>query len=239
VPDESYWVALATDYLSAYVEAFPSAGGLASEPSHRDAIVLAMSAAEHETNNGRAWSGQNNFGAVQARRLTLLELAAYHAGALKAGDYTPSRDGCLRVDTHPGPNGPEPYPMWFAAFPTRVGGVVYFLKALWRLSAGAPDADAASPFSLADAMYQHGYYEGAHHGARPVGQRSYPLNAAEQANVTDYANAIAKCMAAIYPMLTSWDYGRDINAEPTDARDVPTAPELVAAAPASDPDPAA
>jgi hypothetical protein len=207
--DESYWLSLAADYLSAYVQCFPSAGGLASEPSHRNAIMLAMSVAEHETNNGRAWPGTNNFGAVQLRGLTLQERRAFDDGTVGAGSYNSDRTGVLHIDTHPGPSGAIPYPVWFAAFDDRVAGIAHFLKTVWRLSSGAPDADNATPFSVADAMYQHGYYEGAHHGARPVGQRSYPLTSPEQANVTDYANAVAACMAHIGPALTAWDYGRD------------------------------
>jgi len=222
----TYWPALAADYLTAYAQAFPSAGGIASEPSHRNAIVLACSVAEHETNNSRAWPGSWNFGAVQLRRLTLAEAGAFNDGTIKVGDYTPSRDGVLHVDTHPGPSGPVPYPVWFAAFPNRVAGIVHFLKVLWQDSACAPDAVDATPFSVADAMYQRGYYEGARHGARPVGQRSYPLNVAEQANVTDYANAVAACMATIGPALASWDYGRDANVTTADPTEEPTRPEI-------------
>jgi hypothetical protein len=221
-----YWPSLADDYVTAYQRAFPTAGGGAESLPSRNALLLAMSAAEHETNNGRAWPGTNNFGAVQLRPLTLQERAAYDAGTLKPGDYDAARDGVLHVDTHPGPSGPVPYPIWFAAFPDdRVAGIAHFLKTLWRLSSDNPDAANATPFSLADAMYQHGYYEGAHHGARPVGQRSYPLNAAEQANVTDYANAVAGCMAAIGHALASWDFGLDQNVETADPTETPTAPD--------------
>jgi hypothetical protein len=219
-----YWPELAADYLAAYAIAFPSAGGIASEPSHRNAIILACSVAEHETNNGRAWPGTWNFGAVQLRALTLQEAYAYNAGQLKVGDFTPSRDGVLHVDTHPTANGPQPYPEWFAAFPNRVAGIVHFLHVLWQDSDCAPDALDATPFSVADAMYQRGYYEGRHSGARQVGKRSYPLTAPEQANVTDYANAVAACMATIGPALASWDYGRDQNVTTVDARELPTAP---------------
>jgi len=207
--DPSYWLSLAEDYLTAWSLAFPSAGGLASEPSHRNAIEIAMSCAEHETNNGRAWPGQNNFGAVQLRSLTADEQAAFDAGAIKAGDYTASRDGCLRVDTHPGPTGPVPYPMWFAAFPDRPAGIAHFIKTLYRLTGGMFSDDAATCASTAQAMYLHGYYEGAHHGARPVGHRVNPLTAPELANIADYAGAMQRCRDVIVPMLTGWDYGLD------------------------------
>ncbi len=161
-----------------------------------------MACAEHETNNGRAWPGTNNFGACQLRGLSPAENAAFQAGTLKAGDYTPSRDGVLQVDTHPGPKGPVPYPVWFAAFPTRVAGVAFFLKTLYRLSSAAPDADGATCATVAEAMYRHGYYEGAHAGGRPVALRKSPLTAPEQANVNDYARAMNACRAVIEPFVS-------------------------------------
>jgi hypothetical protein len=198
--DASYYVPLASDYLTAYGVCWP--GAVAT----REGLVIAMSVAEHETNNGRAWPGQNNFGAVQLRSLTPQELEAFEAGTLKAGDYTLTRDGCLRVDTHPGPNGPIPYPMWFAAFPTRPLGIAHFLRVLWRLSDGAPDADGATCATVAEAMFVRGYFEGTHHGARPVGQRVDPLTAPEAANVADYAGAVHRCYATIFPLLVTWAY---------------------------------
>ena len=204
--DPTYWTDLAADYLTAWSLAFPSPGGIASEPSHRNAIIIACSIAEHETNNGRAWPGTQNFGAVQLRSLTADERAAYDAGTLKAGDYTPTRDGVLHVDTNP-PG--IPYPIWFAAFDSRPAGIAHFLKVLWRLSAGAPDVEGATCADVALAMYLHGYYEGAHPGARPSWKRVPPLTPLEAANVADYAHAAQACRDRIEPALASWDYGRD------------------------------
>jgi hypothetical protein len=204
-----FWPKLADDYVSAYKQAFPTAGGSAESLPSRNAILLAASVAQHETSNGMAWPGQNNFGAVQLRGLTLQERAAFDDGDLKPGDYNADRTGVLRVDTHPGPNGPIPYPEWFVAFDHRVDGIAYFLKTLWRLSGGEFARDGADPMSLSVAMYRHGYYEGAHHGARPVGQRNDPLTAPEQANVSDYAHAVTGCLATIAGALGSWDFGRD------------------------------
>lgn len=215
--DNAYWLSLAEDYLTAYAQAFPSAGGIASEPSHRNAIVIAMSCAEHETNNSRAWPGTWNFGAVQLRGLTAAELDAFHAGTLKAGDYLPDHSGVLHVDTHPTAAGSVPYPVWFYAAPTRVLGIVHFLKTLWRLSSCDPDNEDATCATTAQAMYMHGYYEGWHAGARPVAKRVLPLTPPETANVADYAGAMQKCRDVIEPALTGWDYGRDQNIETTEA----------------------
>lgn len=197
--DAAYWTSLADDYVAAYQQAFGRPA-----PS-KSPLILSMSCAEHETNNGRAWPGTNNFGACQLRGLTPDENTAFHAGTLKAGDYTPSRDGVLHVDTHPTPSGPAPYPVWFAAFPTRVAGIAFFLKTLYRLSSNAPDADGATCATVAEAMYRHGYYEGAHAGCRPVALRVGPLTPPEQANVGDYARAMNLCLTSIMTYLSSWD----------------------------------
>lgn len=208
-----YWPDLASDYVAAYQQAFPSAGGAAERLPSRTAILLSMAVAEHETSNARAWPGTNNFGAVQLRSLTPAELAAYEAGTLKAGDYTPSRDGVLHVDTHPIPGGDEPYPVWFAAFPRRIDGIAHFLRTLYRDSAGAPDVDGATPSSLAAAMWQGGYYEETDHGkgaVRPVGHRSAPFPPEEAARIADYAGAVDRCLGIIVGALgAGWDFGRD------------------------------
>lgn len=205
--DAAYWCSLADDYLTAHAQAFPSAGGIASEPSHRNAIVLSMAVAEHETNNGRAWPNSYNFGAVQLRGLTPAEGAAFRSGTLKAGDYNADRSGVLHVDTHP-PG--VPYPMWFAAFPTRVLGVAHFLKTLYRLSESAPEAPDATAASVSLEMYCGHYFEGRHIDDRPwVQRRPKPLDAPEQANVDEYARSVQACRDTIEPMLAGWDYGRD------------------------------
>lgn len=209
--DAAYWTALADDYASASLD--PRGLG---KPVPRNAILLAMAVAEGETNNGRAWPGEWNFGAVQLRTLTDAERASFAAGDLKPGSRTTDThradvpQGALHVDTHPTPAGPQPYPVFFAAFPDRVWGIAFFLRTLWRLSigsTGAPIAEAhgCTPDDLARAMYLHGYFEGSHAGARPMGQRTVALTPPEAANVGDYAASIRRCMAAITPMLAGWD----------------------------------
>jgi hypothetical protein len=202
--DQSYWTALADDYAAA------APGALGHNPP-RSALLLAMSVAEHETNNGRAWPGAWNFGAVQLRALTAAEQAAFASGQLHAGDYTRATGradvprGILQIDTHPGPNGPERYGVWFAAFDTRVQGIAYYLRTLWRLTGGAAESPDATCATVAEAMYRHGYFEGSHHGARPMGARTGPLTPPEAANVADYAADMARCLATIGPALDGWD----------------------------------
>jgi hypothetical protein len=196
---KDYWIGLANDYVTAYRQTF-------GRVPTTNAIELALSVAEHETNNGRAWPGTNNFGAVQLRGLSASEMQAFTVGSIKAGDYTADRTGVLHVDTHPGPGGVStPYPVWFAAFPDRVAGIAHFLKTLWRLSANEPDADGATFASLALAMYAHHYYEGRHQDDRPwVAVRPVPLSSAEQANVDEYAAGCQRAWANAAPALEGW-----------------------------------
>lgn len=190
VGDTGYWATLANDYTTAGAGLSPHC------------LLLAMAVAEHETNNGRAWPGTFNFGAVQLRACTPEELGAYHSGALQPGDrISGNPGGVLHIDTHPTPAGPAPYPVWFVAFSRQVDGVTYFLRTLLRLTGGALTAPGANGSSVARAMYMHGYFEGAHPGARPYNQRKPPLLPAEEANVADYAAAIVACVDRIIPLL--------------------------------------
>ncbi len=194
--DPTYWSGLLADYDAAYRRSFAlfSEPGTPDRPT-RNALLLACAVAEHETNNSRAWPGSWNFGAVQLRSLTAAEFAEFQAGTLKAGDYLPGHAGVLHVDTHP-PG--IPYPVWFFAAPDRVSGIAYFLKTLWRLSGGEPDNAAATPATVALEMYRRHYFEGRHVDDRPwVAIRPVPLDAPEQANVDEYAGAVAKCYATI------------------------------------------
>ena len=198
--DAAYWNSLLADYRNASQQAF---GRLVSD----NALLLAMSVAQHETANGLAWPGTYNFGAVQLRKLTADEQSQFNADTLKAGDKFPGNPGgVLHVDTHPTSAGSIPYAVWFAAFPTRVDGIAYFLKVLWRCSKAAPEADGATAATVAQAMYASppdagGYYEGWKPGARPPSQRTQPLTAPELGNISDYAGAVDKCLAMINAVL--------------------------------------
>lgn len=204
--DKNYWTELAADYVTA------------GPYRTKRALILAMAVAEHETCSSRAWPGTWNFGAVQLRTLTSAERDAFKSGTLKAGSTYPGNPGgVLHVDTHPTPQGPVPYPVWFATFPDRVSGIAYFLRVLDKLSNGAATKPDAWAGSLAEAMYLRGYYEGAHAGARPLGQRVAPYNAGEAANISDYTLAVTRCLTAIVPQLPA-----DWQAE--DPRQPPTPP---------------
>ena len=198
--NNEYWTALADDYATAYRRVFARAPSLSS-------LLLAMSIAEHETSNGRAWPGTNNFGAVQLSRAqvpaALWEQAA--AGQMNAGASFPGNPGgTLHIDTHPTATGSQKYSAWFAAFPTRIDGIAYFLRMLWRISVRAPDDNGADAEHVATQMYLGGYFEGAHAGARPVGKRVLPLTPPEAANVGDYAHAIERHMGPIGVALEGW-----------------------------------
>jgi hypothetical protein len=199
-PTPEYWLSLAADYIAASVEAFGA-------PKTRWAMLLAMACAEHETSNGRSWPGQWNFGGVQFRSLTPDELTSFHAGSLKPGDRCPG--GVLRIDTHPGADGAEPYPVWFRAADTRVEGIAFFIMTLWRLSASAPEKDGASEVTVAREMYRRGYFEGFHAGGRAIYVgggfgRTDPMTPPEEANVQDYAAAMTRCLGSFMPALKDW-----------------------------------
>lgn len=189
---DTYWRELEAAYETAFASAF-------GREAERFDVLLAMLVAELETQNGRAWPGTWNFGAVQLRALTADELAHYHAGTLKAGDTFPGNPGgVLHVDTHPTTSGPQFYPVWFAAFPTRLDGIRYFLKSAVYATAGElAAAHTGDDAKLARAMYLRGYYEGGAPGARPWWQRTEPLNAAEEKNVAAYAHAMDAHRSAI------------------------------------------
>lgn len=201
--DLAYWTALRDDYFAAYAR---RNAGVLTERAFR----LACAVAEHETNNGEAWPGTYNFGAVQLRGLTPDETARYAAGELKAGDrFAGNPGGALHVDTHPTPRGPQPYPVWFAAFPSRVDGIDYFLHTLSRLTSGVLGPTRgpawlcveATPELVATAMLLGCYYEGSHAGMRPCGHRSLPLTVPETKNRDDYATAIQRGMDLLASVL--------------------------------------
>ena len=206
--DPSYWQGLYADYVTASAKCFGTA-------KSKNALLLAMSVAEHETNNGRAWPHTNNFGAVQLRSCTAAELDQIKAGTLKAGDtYAGSPGGVLHIDTHPVKGGSIPYPVWFVYFgDDRVSGIAYFLRTLLRLSAACLDADATcNAKDLCDQMYAHHYFEGFHPDDKPFqGVRSLPLDAIEQKTSDEYAGAVSACWTTISGALGTGD----VNQEPS------------------------
>jgi hypothetical protein len=154
------------------------------------ALWLARAVAMQETRNCTVWPGTNNCGAIHLRELDADERLAFEAGELSPNDTTPG--GVLRMDSRPTPRGMEPYPVWFATYPTRVAGIAAFERLLWHRVGAALEDAAATPETVARALYLVGYYEGKHPGARAVVDRSEPLTEAEQANVDDYAAALGR-----------------------------------------------
>ena len=131
-----------------------------------------------ESNLGLASTvaGTNNWGAYQATPAWLESHAnspgygavAYHDTSPPSTDYI----GFLRVY----PSQAAAADDWFARWGTIL------------MTGGEPQ----SVTDYATRLYQHGYFEGFHAGARPVGQRTLPLNDAEQANVNDYAKFMGR-----------------------------------------------
>jgi len=191
--DPQYWASLYADYVTAAART--------GKTWSKAALLVAMSCAEHETNNGRAWPHTSNFGAVQLRSCNADELARIKAGTLKAGDTFPGNPGgVLHIDTHPVKGGSLPYPVWFVYFgDDRVAGIAYFLQTLDRLSSGVLHVDATCDSTdCATEMYRKHYYEGFVMDDRQFQNvRTLPLSANEQKNVDAYAGAMDACWRTI------------------------------------------
>jgi hypothetical protein len=131
-----------------------------------------------ESNLGMASTvaGTNNWGAYQATPAWLESHAsspgygaiAYHDTSPPSTDYI----GFLRVY----PSQAAAADDWFARWGTIL------------MTGGEP----SSVTDYATRLYQHGYFEGFHAGARPVGQRTLPLTDPEQQNVDDYAKFMGR-----------------------------------------------
>jgi len=165
-------------------------------PPRKHEALLALSVAEHETNCGDAWPGENNWGAVQWRVPTKAEKDMIASGDLKAGSRVPG--GALHRDSSPTTGA---YWVWFRAFDSEIDGASWFVKILIsdRLPcARVAEDDASSPADLAKAMYETGYYEGIHDPRKPGGR---------EANIADYAGAITRIYYVIAEALKDWDTG--------------------------------
>jgi hypothetical protein len=184
----------------------------ATPPTMR-ALTLCLAQCEHETNCGDAWPMAHDEGATDLRACTPAEIAAINAGQLHKGywlyadntwgpAHKPGAIGIMQTDSHPGGIS---YAVWFAAFDDDRHGFGYFLHVIRRMVPSAILADTqASPSQFAQALYLSCYYEGVHTGARRCGARALPLNSGEQANVDDYARAVARLLATIELALVGW-----------------------------------
>src|SRR5262249_11111148 len=132
-----------------------------------------------ETYYGLAWSkagiGSHNFGAVQCCKPT--------AGA--GGAPTCPANAFLYTDTHPNSNGTSTsYSVCFRAYPSDVDGAKDFLDVLLPPRPAVANAIASgSAQTIAEAMYETHYYEGA--GKTPADR------------IARYAKAIAANAARI------------------------------------------
>lgn len=200
-----------------------------TEPTRR-AIFAACAVAEHETNQGDAWPGEHNYGAVQWRVPTghptyidkttnetipaTGEHALIESGQLHKGSRIPG--GALHIDSSPTKDGPHWYPCWFRAFDTDAGGASFFLGVLVNHDTSTPLARGECDW-VAFWMYQHGYYEGTHPPGRDRSQRTTQLTPGETANVGDYFKSIQRCYDAIALACAGW--GLDLEDAPTVAFD--------------------
>lgn len=191
----------------------------------RTAVELVLAVAIHETIAGDAWPGEYNWGAIQARVLTAGEKAALAglpaslanvaearsrlAAAAAAGTIQPptrkpgvadSGGVALHVDSSPLLPRPGWYWVFFVANEDDAAGaaVLVHILAEQRASCRAVLEDPnGSARALADAMYRTRYYEGVHDPRQPGGA---------EANVTDYASALARHLVEIRAALTAGEW---------------------------------
>jgi hypothetical protein len=202
----SRWVTKATALFDAWVKE------TGSPPPSQNALCLALAQAQFETACGDAWPNAHNWGACDLRSPNAAEIASFKAGTLKDGDWLfpdghtsstwdASAIGVLHGDSDPNHGA---FQVWFAAFPDDVAGAMYFLRIALRSTAAVLRNAACTPQTYATALYEGCYFGGVHPGARPCGHRSAPFNAAEAANIADYANAITRNLSVIAAGLAGW-----------------------------------
>jgi hypothetical protein len=192
-------------------------------PPNMNALKLVLAQAQHESFAGDCWDFSHNWGCCDLRALNAAEVAAFKAGTLQVGmwlypdgsygaTHRPDSVGTIRGDSDPNTG---PFRVWFFAGPTDIDGAAYMLKAGVRQARSVLADPACTANTYAEALYvMCCYYGGVHAGARPCGpHRVEPLNAAEKANILDYANAILRNLPPIDAGLAGWtppgDYATD------------------------------
>jgi hypothetical protein len=211
--DARSWAVCKADTL---VAAWRDTTGLT--PS-KQAAMIALAVAIHETGAGDAWPGEHNWGAVQKRKLTDDERRALEAHGVAptranrdlAASLLPyASDEALHWDSDPSlvsPSNPSGgFFVWFWRFPNDYQGARTFISALVvsrpTVAASLVAGDVAS---AAHAMYCTGYYGGVHPTGRPRSQRcAPPMTSGELANVADYTSGIYHALGGITGALASW-----------------------------------
>jgi hypothetical protein len=212
---DSRWVQKAQALYTAWKQVSGKA------PPSKTVLLIALCQAQLETSAGDAWPLAHNWGAVDFRAANAKELADIAAGTLKDGywlfpdgtysaTHQPNAVGVLHSDSHPTPNGPSWYHVWFGAFTDDVAGAANFLKTIFRMVPADVLADPnISVDTYVTQIYMHCYFEGSVAGARPCGKRVLPLTPPEQANVNSYAGIINRIMTGVLSALVGWDYPTD------------------------------
>jgi len=193
-------------------------------------VALLYSVAQHETQCGDAWPGEHNWGATTRRSLTageqhdlatagihpVLSPAAARVAAERAASdllgLGPGSDVAIHADSRP-PN--VVYFTMFARFEDDVAGATYFVG-FFRTTAEKAALDGQSPEALARAMFHAGYYTGFH--------KDDP-----EANIADYARALAPIFAGAVTGLQGWTPGADAPHVSEPAGWQPDTPERVKA----------
>lgn len=200
------WISKANSLWEAWISATNSA------PPNYNAVRMVLAQAQHETSCGDDWDSSHNWGACDLRALNLSEKAAFKNGDLKVGqwlypdgswgpEHRQDSTGTIRGDSDPNSGA---FHVWFFAAPTDAEGAAYMLRAGVRGARNVLTDPQCDVGTYAKALYMQCYFGGFHAGARPCGRRPEPMNAAEQANINDYAGAMSKILPSIDAGLASW-----------------------------------
>jgi hypothetical protein len=175
-------------------------------PEATENLILAQ--VMGESNFGRSGTlGGNDWGAMQAgmhRNKKPTWIGSFQTRWWN----TKGVGGLAHRDSVPATGGKAGYSFvaYYRVYPSQYIAAVDFVVSNGWIGLSNPPSD---PTDYATRAYLSGYFGGFHGGARPVGQRSFPLNDAEEANIADYAAMLNRNAGIIAQARKSGLIGRD------------------------------
>lgn len=199
-------VSTQAQYIADAIAAFNAAAKTLSVNIPDAVADMALGQVMGESNFGRSGTlGGNDWGAYQAA-MTRAGAPVWIPSFLNKYKNGPTGVGGLaHRDSSPNTGSYVAY--------YRVYGSQYDAALDWLGSMAGKVGMANNPpqdaIEYATRVYLTGYFEGNHAGARPVGQRSEPYNEAEETNIADYANLVARNATSIAGVRGQGVVGRD------------------------------
>lgn len=212
----------------------------------KNAVVLGLSVAEHETRCGDDWAGENNWGAVQDREPTADELDAVsgippHPSNVEEARAAIAVHGYRTAGFHADYTPRKPahyYWVYFATFATEAEGAARCVHVLAEQRPTCRNVlmdPLGSEHALAERMRATGYYEGfrnpkgtyeyrdgAWHEVQPSDPAQGPRRAGNDLNIDDYAGALSKLTPGIRAALAQWTPGAQPPVAPDARTDIAT-----------------